>query len=66
MTAANRGSVAPAQSAVLPSREWPITTTFFASISGIVSRKSSARLMPQAQAAIDPHSSGAGRDWPGR
>ncbi len=66
ITTANRGSVAPAQSAVLPSREWPITVTFLASISGMVSRKSSARLRPQAQAAIEPHSSGAGRVWPGR
>ena len=38
ITMANRGSVAPAQSAVLPSREWPMSATFFASISGVVSR----------------------------
>ena len=27
ITMANRGSVAPAQRAVLPSREWPMSTT---------------------------------------
>ena len=38
ITMANRGSCAPAQRAALPSREWPITATFPASISGAVSR----------------------------
>ena len=37
-TIANRSSEAPAQSAVLPSREWPITATRRPSTSGSVAR----------------------------
>ena len=38
MTRAKRSSWAPAQRAVLPSREWPSTATCRASTSGSVSR----------------------------
>lgn len=47
---AMRGSVAAAQSEVLPRREWPMTIMRRVSISGMVSMQSMARLMPHAHA----------------
>ena len=51
---ANRVSVTPASSAVLPPREWPTTPKCFASRSGSVSTQSSTRLAPHAQAESAP------------
>ena len=64
MTIANRSSWAPAQSAVLPNREWPIAIT------RRVDRRVGlpivqTRLRPQAHAPIAPQSSGLPRSvWP--
>ena len=51
---AKRVSVTPAQSAVLPPREWPTTATRFASSEGSVSIQSITRLAPHAQALSAP------------
>src|SRR3954467_5167825 len=48
ITAANRVSCAPAHSAALPLREWPMTATFAGSMAGSVARESMARLAPHA------------------
>ena len=55
---ANRSSVAPAQSAVLPLRESPTTAACLASRSGSVSIQSITRLAPHAHAERMPQSDG--------
>ena len=55
--AAKRGSVAAAQSEVLPRRECPQTMTRSGSTSGMVSSASSPRESPHAQVEIVPGSS---------
>ena len=52
ITTANRGSMAPVQRAVLPSREWPWTATAPWRISGWASRQSSPRERPHAHAPM--------------